>query len=75
MTIQIPKFDNTLPFVLIGGVNVIESKKLVFETAETLKNICIDMNIPFVFKEIVLLRFCWSENRQNLIYPHDFSVI
>jgi 2-dehydro-3-deoxyphosphooctonate aldolase (KDO 8-P synthase) len=50
MKIELPTFDNELPFVLIGGVNVIESKEIVFQTAETLKHICSDMNIPLVFK-------------------------
>jgi 2-dehydro-3-deoxyphosphooctonate aldolase (KDO 8-P synthase) len=38
------------PFFLISGPCVIESEKLVLETAETLKEITQELEIPFVFK-------------------------
>ena len=42
--------SNELPFVLFGGVNVLESSSLAFEVAETFLTSCNDLNIPFVFK-------------------------
>lgn len=41
---------NHLPFVLFGGMNVLESKDLAFEIAETYIDICQRLNIPYVFK-------------------------
>ena len=41
---------NHLPFVLFGGMNVLESKDLAFEIAETYVDICTRLNIPYVFK-------------------------
>ena len=41
---------NHLPFVLFGGMNVLESKDLAFEIAETYVDICKRLEIPYVFK-------------------------
>ena len=41
---------NHLPFVLFGGMNVLESKDLAFEIAETYIDICKRPDIPYVFK-------------------------
>ena len=41
---------NHLPFVLFGGMNVLESKDLAFEIAETYVDICTRLEIPYVFK-------------------------
>ncbi len=41
---------NHLPFVLFGGMNVLESKDLAFEIAETYIDICKRLEIPYVFK-------------------------
>ncbi len=41
---------NHLPFVLFGGMNVLESKDLAFEIAETYIDICKRLDIPYVFK-------------------------
>jgi 2-dehydro-3-deoxyphosphooctonate aldolase (KDO 8-P synthase) len=38
------------PFVLIAGPCVVESEKLVFETAEKIEHITSELNIPFIFK-------------------------
>lgn len=38
------------PFVLIAGPCVIESEQLVMDTAEKLKEITSELNIPFIFK-------------------------
>ena len=35
---------------LIAGPCVIENEEITFETAERLKAICADLNIPFIFK-------------------------
>lgn len=43
-------FGNDLPFVLIGGVNVIEDEELVFRVAEDFVETTTDLNIPYVFK-------------------------
>lgn len=41
---------NHQPFVLFGGMNVLESKDLAFEIAETYIDICQQLNIGYVFK-------------------------
>lgn len=38
------------PFFLIAGPCVIESRDLVFEVAETMRDICARLDIPYVFK-------------------------
>ena len=43
-------FSNSKPFVLIAGVNVLESKELTFEVALFLKELTEKLNIPFCFK-------------------------
>ncbi|MFA5059813.1 MAG: 3-deoxy-8-phosphooctulonate synthase [Candidatus Omnitrophota bacterium] len=42
--------SNDLPFVLIAGPCVIESKELVFKTATAIKKITAALNIPLIFK-------------------------
>lgn len=44
------QMGNNLPFVLFGGMNVLESKDLAFEIAETYIDICGRLGIPYVFK-------------------------
>ena len=44
------KFGNHLPFVLLGGVNVLESESFAKETAEFYKKVCQKLRIPFIFK-------------------------
>ena len=41
---------NHEPFVLFGGMNVLESRTLAMETAEQYKNITDKLGIPYVFK-------------------------
>ena len=41
---------NDQPFVLFGGMNVLESKDLAFEIAESSIDICKRLNIGYVFK-------------------------
>lgn len=43
-------FANDLPFVLIGGMNVIEDQDVVFRVAEQFVETTNGMGIPFVFK-------------------------
>ncbi len=43
-------FSNSAPFVLIGGMNVIESDDLLFAVAERFKAVTQSLGIPFVFK-------------------------
>ncbi len=43
-------FSNDKPFVLIGGLNVLESKDLALKTAELFLKETEKRNIPFVFK-------------------------
>ncbi|WP_428354358.1 3-deoxy-8-phosphooctulonate synthase [Methyloprofundus sp.] len=38
------------PFFLIAGTCVIESEQMALDTAGTLKEICAELNIPFVYK-------------------------
>ncbi len=44
------KIGNNLPFVLIAGPCVIENEKTTLCTAEAIKKITDELNIPFVFK-------------------------
>ena len=41
---------NDNPFVLFGGMNVLESRELAFEVAEAYVEACSKLGIPYVFK-------------------------
>ena len=43
-------FANDRPFVLIGGMNVIEDAEIVFRVAEQFVELTSELGIPFVFK-------------------------
>ena len=43
-------FDNRRPFVLIGGMNVIESEALVLDVAGKFVEVTRELGIPYVFK-------------------------
>ena len=44
------KIGNNRPFVLIAGPCVVENEKMILETAERIKKITKELNIPFIFK-------------------------
>ena len=44
------RFANDAPFVLIGGINVLESREFALETAGHYKEVCQRLGIPLVFK-------------------------
>lgn len=44
------KIANNLPFVLMGGMNVLESRDLAMQIAEHYKEVTDELNIPYVFK-------------------------
>ena len=44
------EFGNERPFVLLGGINVLESKQFTIDVAEHYKNVCQNLGIPLVFK-------------------------
>lgn len=44
------EFGNERPFVLIGGMNVIEDEDIVFRVAEQFVQVTATLGIPFVFK-------------------------
>ena len=44
------KLSNEKPFVLVGGINVIESESMSLKVAETFKDITERLGIPFIFK-------------------------
>jgi 2-dehydro-3-deoxyphosphooctonate aldolase (KDO 8-P synthase) len=44
------RFDNASPFVLLGGVNVLESRDFALEVAEHYVKVCQELGIPYVFK-------------------------
>ncbi|UNU72990.1 3-deoxy-8-phosphooctulonate synthase [Moraxella nasovis] len=44
------EIGNDLPFVLFGGMNVLESRELAFEIAENYIDICQRLGIGYVFK-------------------------
>ena len=41
---------NDRPVVLFGGINVLESRDLAMTVAEHFKRVCVDLDIPLVFK-------------------------
>ena len=43
-------FDNDAPFVLLGGVNVLESRDFALQVAEHYVQVCRGLGIPYVFK-------------------------
>ena len=43
-------FDNTAPFVLLGGVNVLENRDFALRVAEHYVEVCTRLDIPYVFK-------------------------
>jgi 2-dehydro-3-deoxyphosphooctonate aldolase (KDO 8-P synthase) len=43
-------FDNSAPFVLLGGVNVLESRDFALQVAEHYVEVCTRLGIPYVFK-------------------------
>ena len=44
------RFDNRAPFVLLGGVNVLESRDFALSVAEHYVTVCRELDIPYVFK-------------------------
>ena len=42
--------SNSKPFVLIAGPCVVENERMIFQTAEKVKTICNELNIPYIFK-------------------------
>ena len=44
------KFSNEESFVLVGGVNVLESKEMAMKVAETFRTITNKLRIPYIFK-------------------------
>ena len=44
------RFDNREPFVLLGGVNVLESRDFALTVAEHYVNVCAELGVPYVFK-------------------------
>lgn len=52
-TVTLPNgiaFGNDLPFVLIGGMNVIEGEEIVMEVAAKFVEVTSELGIPYVFK-------------------------
>jgi 2-dehydro-3-deoxyphosphooctonate aldolase (KDO 8-P synthase) len=43
-------FDNSAPFVLLGGVNVLEGRDFALRVAEHYVEVCARLDIPYVFK-------------------------
>jgi 2-dehydro-3-deoxyphosphooctonate aldolase (KDO 8-P synthase) len=44
------RFSNDAPFVLIGGMNVIEGEEIALAVAERFVNVTSELGIPYVFK-------------------------
>src|SRR5690625_1660970 len=44
------RVDNSLPFVLFGGINVLESRELALQACDEYVNVTRDLGIPYVFK-------------------------
>ncbi len=50
LTLNDIQIANDKPFVLFGGMNVLESADLAMEVAEAYISVCAELNIPYVFK-------------------------
>ncbi|MBF7072566.1 3-deoxy-8-phosphooctulonate synthase [Glaciecola sp. MH2013] len=50
VNVQQLQVDNNAPFVLFGGMNVLESRDLAMRIAETYKEVTTKLGIPYVFK-------------------------
>ena len=52
MSVKLKEIEigNNKPFVLIAGPCVVENEKMILETAEAIKKITSDLQIPFIFK-------------------------
>lgn len=50
LTVSGIEIANEKPFVLFGGMNVLESRDLAFEVAEKYVDVCGRLGIPYVFK-------------------------
>lgn len=50
VTIKDINISNDLPFVLLGGMNVLESRELAMRICESYVRITQNLNIPYVFK-------------------------
>ncbi|MBZ2169869.1 MULTISPECIES: 3-deoxy-8-phosphooctulonate synthase [Marinobacter] len=50
VTVADIEIANDKPFVLFGGMNVLESRELAFEVAEAYVEVCQKLSIPYVFK-------------------------
>ncbi len=50
VTVADIQIANDNPFVLFGGMNVLESRELAFEVAESYVDVCRKLGIPYVFK-------------------------
>jgi len=50
VTVADIQIANDNPFVLFGGMNVLESRELAFEVAESYVEVCQKLGIPYVFK-------------------------
>lgn len=50
LTLGSIRIDNRAPFVLFGGMNVLESRDLAMQVAEHYATVCEKLQIPWVFK-------------------------
>ena len=50
ITVDAIDISNNLPFVLFGGMNVLESRDLAMQVAEAYVKVCQKLKIPYVFK-------------------------
>ena len=50
------KIDNSEPMVLMGGMNVLESRDLAMKIAETFKEITQSKRINYIFKVLLINR-------------------
>ncbi len=50
LTISELTVGNDLPFVLFGGMNVLESRDLAMQVAEAYVEVCAELGVPYVFK-------------------------
>ncbi|MEM6301805.1 MAG: 3-deoxy-8-phosphooctulonate synthase, partial [Pseudomonadota bacterium] len=44
------RIGNDEPLVLLGGVNVLESREFALEVAQTYVQVCTELQLPLVFK-------------------------
>ena len=74
------EIGNSLPFVLMGGMNVLESRDMALRIAEHYVGVCQRLGIPYIFKAyawfpifLLLIQHCISDGEATLILKYKWK--